>query len=143
MKKIAAYIFISALMATLFTACGSKQNDITPSAEATTPATSEASATSELSAASEAPAASEPAVASDTPAASNSNDIISKEKAKSIALQDANLKESEISKFHIELDRDDGIRKYDIEFHSGQQEYDYEIDAQSGKIIEKDVEAID
>lgn len=36
-----------------------------------------------------------------------------------------------------------GIQKNDVDFHSGRQEYDYEIGAASGKILEKDTEPID
>lgn len=37
-----------------------------------------------------------------------------------------------------ELDYDDGIQKYELEFVSGNTEYDYEIDAVTGAILEYD-----
>ena len=41
------------------------------------------------------------------------------------------------------LDRDDGRYEYEIEFISGGKEYEYTIDAKSGKILEKSVERAD
>ena len=38
------------------------------------------------------------------------------------------------------LDKDDGIAVYEIEFFSGNTEYDYEISATSGKIRDKDID---
>ena len=62
------------------------------------------------------------------------------EKAKEIALQHAGLKENEVSRLRAEKDRDDGRTKYDVEFQQGRMEYDYEIHAETGKILkaEKD-----
>ena len=33
------------------------------------------------------------------------------------------------------MDFDNGIQKYDVEFYYGNKEYDYEIDASTGKIL--------
>jgi uncharacterized membrane protein YkoI len=63
---------------------------------------------------------------------------ISKEEAKKIALKDAGLTESEIRDFEIELDRDNGVLKYEISFEKGNDDYDYDIDANSGKILKKE-----
>lgn len=65
---------------------------------------------------------------------------ISEAKAKEIALKDAALAESSIRKYEIELDNDDGRMVYEIEFTHENKEYDYEIDANSGKIIKKKIE---
>ena len=35
----------------------------------------------------------------------------------------------------VKLDRDDGQLVYDVEFYAGNTEYDYEINATTGKII--------
>ncbi|MDD6933236.1 MAG: PepSY domain-containing protein, partial [Eubacteriales bacterium] len=37
------------------------------------------------------------------------------------------------------LEKDDGVRKYEIEFRKGGTEYEYEIDAATGAILECDV----
>lgn len=65
---------------------------------------------------------------------------IGAEKAKSIALKDAGLKSSQVGFVKAKLDNDDGKPVYDIEFYSGNTEYDYEIDAKTGKIREKDMD---
>lgn len=65
---------------------------------------------------------------------------ISKDKAKSIALTDADVKESSVREFEIELDRENKNFVYEIEFKSGNTEYKYEINAQNGKIIDKEIE---
>lgn len=67
-------------------------------------------------------------------------DVITTEEAKEIALKHAGLKESEVTRLRAEKDRDDGRVKYDVEFQKGHMEYDYEIDAETGKILkaEKD-----
>lgn len=69
---------------------------------------------------------------------------IGEDKAKEIALADASLKESEVSGMRISLDVDhDGKDPtvYDVEFYSGNTEYDYEIDAANGEIRSKDADA--
>lgn len=65
---------------------------------------------------------------------------ITAEKAKEIALKHAGLKESEVTRLKAERDRDDGIVKYDIEFEKGRMEYDYEINAETGKILKAEKE---
>ena len=62
------------------------------------------------------------------------------EKAKEIALKHAGLKSSEVTRMKAEKDLDDGIVKYEVEFEKGRMEYDYEIHAETGKILkaEKD-----
>lgn len=69
------------------------------------------------------------------------NAYIGVEKAKAIALKDAGLGSATFTK--AKLDTDDGIKIYDIEFRSGNMEYDYEIDAKTGTILEKDAEIDD
>ncbi len=70
-----------------------------------------------------------------TSSKSSSNSIISESKAKSIALKDAGLKAADIYDYEIELDRDYSVLKYDISFESGGRDYDYDINATTGKII--------
>ena len=69
------------------------------------------------------------------------NAYIGVEKAKAIALKDAGLGSATFTK--AKLDTDDGVKIYDIEFRSGNMEYDYEIDAKTGTILEKDAEIDD
>lgn len=68
---------------------------------------------------------------------------LTEEDAKSIALTDAGVKESDVANIRIERDTDDGIIVYDVDFYAGNKEYDYEIDASSGEIRSKDSEIED
>lgn len=63
-----------------------------------------------------------------------------KDEVLAIALEDAGLNEKDVEKSRVELDYDDGSLTYDVEFYTGDEEYDYEIDAKSGKIISADRE---
>ena len=60
------------------------------------------------------------------------------EQAKDIALKHANLTSDQVSFIRIESDIDNGVKKYNVEFYSGNTEYDYEIDAANGNILEYD-----
>lgn len=68
------------------------------------------------------------------------NNYIGVDHAKEIALNHANLNESDVRFAKEEFENDDGRTEYEIEFYSGQTEYDYTIDAVSGNIIEYDVD---
>ncbi|MBE7011332.1 MAG: hypothetical protein E7415_01510 [Ruminococcaceae bacterium] len=68
---------------------------------------------------------------------------ISKEKAKEIALNKAGLGENDVTFIKVELERDDGIYIYDVEFRQGRMEYNAEIKADNGKIIDWDAEIDD
>ncbi len=59
---------------------------------------------------------------------------IGKEKATEIALNDASLTESDVTRLHVSKDSDDGQRIYEVSFTSGATEYEYEILASSGEI---------
>ncbi len=68
------------------------------------------------------------------------NDYIGVDRAKEIALNHAQLSESDVQFAKAKLENDDGEVEYEIEFYSGRTEYDYTIDAVSGNIIEYDVD---
>lgn len=69
-----------------------------------------------------------------------SKEYISAESAKSIAYEHAAVKASEVKHSKAELDRDDMVVHYDVEFVVGKYEYEYEINAETGKIIAYDKE---
>ena len=68
----------------------------------------------------------------------DAGDYIGKARAKEIALDHAGLTYSDVSFVRVELDWDDGRAQYEVEFYAGNKEYDYEIDAATGKILDVD-----
>ena len=73
----------------------------------------------------------------------SSSTYIGKAKAKSIALKDAGVSASSATFTKTKLDYEDGIRVYEIEFYTNSAEYEYEINAKTGKICDMDVEHFD
>ncbi len=72
-----------------------------------------------------------------TPATANTTteNYIDQSEAIAIALAHAGVAEADTSHLHCNLDYDDGIAEYEVEFWDGTKEYDYEINAVSGDII--------
>lgn len=68
----------------------------------------------------------------------NKTKKISADKAKKIALEDAKLAEKDVTFVKVELEFEDNRLVYDVEFYSGNVEYDYDIDAVSGAIVSAD-----
>lgn len=64
-------------------------------------------------------------------------------KAKSIAMNHAGVSENEAYDMDIELDDEDGILVYEVEFKSGGMEYSYEINAATGAILKHETELDD
>lgn len=81
------------------------------------------------------PLAPAPAAAT-TPAETTA--LLTKEEAIAIALKDVGLEESQVTRLRAELDYDRGRPEYDVDFHVDRWEYDYEIDAETGKILDFD-----
>lgn len=65
---------------------------------------------------------------------------ITLEEAKAAALKDAELSENDVTFTKTQLDRDDNIKKYDIEFYTAEAEYDYEINAADGAVKERSID---
>lgn len=85
---------------------------------------------------------SPPAQSSQPVQPSGSTDI-GHAKAKSIALNHAGVSESKAYDMDIELDDEDGILVYEVEFKSGGMEYSYEINAATGAILKHETELDD
>ena len=64
-------------------------------------------------------------------------------KAKSIALNHAGVDANTVYDMNIELDVEDGTSIYEVEFKSGNREYEYEIDAATGAILQHEAEVDD
>lgn len=65
---------------------------------------------------------------------------IGEAKALDAAYKHAGVSKANAKNVEIELDYDDGIMCYDIEFYAGNKEYDYEINAKTGKVVEYSTE---
>lgn len=61
--------------------------------------------------------------------------FIGEEAAKSAALAYAGVSAADAGYIRCELDEDDGLRVYEIEFRAGSVEYDYEISASDGTVM--------
>ncbi len=64
-------------------------------------------------------------------------------KAKSIALSHAGVDADTVYDMNVKLDVENGVVIYEVEFKSGNMEYDYEIDAASGIILKYEAELDD
>ncbi|MFR4352240.1 MAG: PepSY domain-containing protein [Roseburia sp.] len=78
---------------------------------------------------------------SGTGGAAAGNAAISLDTAKEKALADAGVKAADVTYTKGQLDWDDGISIYDIEFYTADREYEYEINATSGAVHKKSSEA--
>lgn len=76
-------------------------------------------------------------------AASPAEKMITAEEAKSAALNHAGLTASEVTFTKTELDYDDGVAEYDVEFYTSSNEYEYEIKASDGMVIKYSKEALE
>ena len=81
---------------------------------------------------------------SSTTASSTVTYKVSDSQAKEIALKDAGLAESAVSNLIVTLDTDDGQVHYDVDFDdlATNLDYDYQINADTGAIMEKSSESI-
>lgn len=71
-------------------------------------------------------------------------DMISSEDAKAIALEHAGLMEADVTFIKCDLDKDYDDHNYDVEFYTTDRlEYDYEIDAYTGRILGYDLDGHD
>ena len=63
---------------------------------------------------------------------------LTEDQAFAIALEHAGLTEEQLDFSNVHLDRDDGVWVYEIEFRKGRTEYEYAVNASSGKIVDYD-----
>lgn len=69
----------------------------------------------------------------------SSAETLSQDEAEQIALDDAGVTREDVTQWdRSELDQDDGVQMWEIEFDVNQSEYEYDIDAVSGDILQKD-----
>lgn len=65
---------------------------------------------------------------------------ITLDRAKQIAVADAQLDIRNVQFTKAELDRENGVQVYEIEFIKDRTEYEYSIDARTGKILEHSID---
>lgn len=65
---------------------------------------------------------------------------IGSEAAAQAAYGHAGVQASDVQGLEVEFDHDDGRMVYDVEFYSSGYEYDYEVDASTGEVINYEVE---
>ncbi len=75
-----------------------------------------------------------------TTEATSGSSQITLDDAKQIALKDAGLTESDVTFKQAKSDFDDGISVYEIDFYSNNKEYEYKIDAETGKILDREID---
>lgn len=127
----------------LFMGCGAKENTLSAS-DTSEVRPKEAVSVQINSVASQDNSASEnPSQADGSSISQTDGSQISEEEAKSIALKDAGLTDDQVSSIRIKLGTDDGVWQYEVEFYADNKEYDYDIDAASGKILSKDMDIED
>jgi len=114
-KKILVSIMVFSLAMLLLTACGSKQNTVPmPDASATADGIM-------------------PQATGKTQV--DTSKFIGEEKAKELALKRAELGADGVKFDRVELDNDDGVWQYEVDFRHGDIEYDIDINAENGEIL--------
>jgi len=81
-----------------------------------------------------------PAPAKAESASAEKLQALTEEQASQIALDYVGYAADQITRLHTEYEIDDGMPQYDIEFHQGDWEYEFEIHAEDGRIISYDKE---
>ena len=73
----------------------------------------------------------------------NESQFIGGEKAKEIAFASAGVIAASVTNLQVELDCDDGILIYEVEFNAGRNEYEYDINAKDGNIVKSSIDVND
>ncbi len=129
---LAAGLILCLTVSVCLTGCSSSKEEPAQEPAAEEPAAEQPAAEEPPA---EEPAAEEPAATTD-----DQKKEIGEDKALEIAIKDAGVKKAELSNILVHLDVDDGRTEYDVEFHKGTTEYEYNIDAYTGDILEKDID---
>ena len=84
-----------------------------------------------------------PGTENNTQTSHKTETMLSANDAIAIVLRRAGLTEGQVTFSKTKLERDDGKWVYDLEFYHGAYEYEYEIDAVTGNVLEEDIEPLD
>ncbi len=85
-----------------------------------------------------APVVNDRAQQQSTHQASRSSENITQEGARNIALEHAGLTADQVTNLRVHLDYDDNQAVYEVHFRLGRVEYEYEINAETGRILSYD-----
>jgi len=72
------------------------------------------------------------------PAATENSGMLTREQAQQIALEYLGFTADQVDRLRIEYEVDDGVPQFDVAFHQGNWEYEFEIHAENGKILSCD-----
>lgn len=72
------------------------------------------------------------------PAPAEKAQALTGEEAQKIALDHLGLTAGQVTRLHTEYEIDDGIPQFDVSFYQGDWEYEFEIHAETGKILSHD-----
>lgn len=149
MKKGFIFAVTAAALIVMCTACSNKMSDPqsqssissqTPSNSTVTPNGSGSSGSSNTGSSQN---SSNSVVTPNGSVTSGSSNTISSDNAKQIALEHAQVQESELSFINVRQEIDDGVSVYKVEFYRQNQEYDYTIRTSDGTIVSFDYEIDD
>lgn len=80
----------------------------------------------------------ENAVQRDSAVLASASAELTKEQAQAIALEHAGFSANQVNRLRTEYEIDDGVAQYDVSFHEGAWEYEFEIHAETGRILSFD-----
>ena len=73
-------------------------------------------------------------------AATEATGLLTEEQAQQIALDHLDISADQTTRMHTAYEIDDGVPQFDIEFRQGDWDYEFEIHAESGRILSFDKE---
>ena len=84
------------------------------------------------------PVETRPAPVETIPAVTEPAGKLTREQAEKIAFDYLGFTADQVTQLHSEYEIDDGIPQFDVEFHQGDWEYEFEIHAENGRILSYD-----
>ena len=75
-----------------------------------------------------------------SPAPGETRPVLTEEEVQKIALEEAGLFADQVTGLRTQYEVDDGVPQFDVSFYEGDWEYEFEIHAETGKILSYDKE---
>ena len=133
MKKTIS-LLLCLCFALSLTACGRAMSDMTSDAESI----GDSVVSGTESVVDKVTSGTESTVKKDEDSSMNLTAGITAKDAVDAALKHAGLNENQVSDIDVDLDRDNGKLIYEVDFNSGNTEYDYDVNAETGEVISAD-----